>query len=137
MPDGPSKVTGKVSPRPSFQRPRSDVPSDKVTILTAPDVSCSSPNPHSPSPPSSRLQLVGKVHWSGARDPSQSRRLQLRSLRRPSRGSQRWGQHLPPILLSHGADTTFAKQGDQEIPEVKVEVGMELAIHSDVVTILL
>lgn len=124
MPDSPYPVTDKVSARPSFQRPLSDVPRDKVTILTAPDLSCSSPNPYSPSPPFSRLHLVGKVHWSGAHDPSQSWRLQLR---RPSSGSQRWGQHLPPVLLSHRADITFAKQGDQEIREVKVQAGMELA----------
>lgn len=129
----PRPVTGKVSPRPFFQRPHSDVPRDKVTILTAPDVSCSSPNPYSLSPPFSRLQLVGKVHWSSTRDPSPSWRLQLRSLRRPSSGSQRWGQHLPPVLLSHGADITFAKQGDQERLEVKVKVGMESASadHAD------
>lgn len=73
------------------------------------------------------VQLVSKVHGSGAHDPSQSWRLQHRSLRRPSHGSQRWGWHLPPILLSHRTDTTFSRQGDQEILEVKVQARMELA----------
>lgn len=59
---------------------------------------------------------------------------QKASLRKPSSGSQRWGQHLSPILLSHRADSRFTKQGDWEkLVEKKVRVGWSwsLPTHED------